>query len=99
MPWPTIEIFLLFILDAMLQIKELDYYQPTYSPLLLYFSFTPSVVLQPHHGSVFFPVYVWLPSIDLIHKRAHVTLEILKLQNVAFRHCLFGRAPFVLHIQ
>lgn len=54
MPWPTIEIFLLFILVAMLQIKELNYYQPdTFLPL--YFSFTPLCCLTyPLQRSVLF---------------------------------------------
>lgn len=96
MPWPTIEIFLLFILVAMLQIKKVTITNPRIYPLL-HLSFTPLCCLtNPLHSVLFFPpenVLCLLPPVDLIEKRAHITLEILNLQNVALRHCLFGRAP------
>lgn len=43
--------------------------------------------------------FVWLSSIDLIEKRAHITIEILKQQSVAFRHCLFGWGPLCFIIR
>lgn len=55
--------------------------------------------MHPLHSSLLFffrkhfSSFVWLLSVDLIPKRAHAALEVLKLQNVAFRRGLFGRAP------
>lgn len=73
----------------MLQIKNLTYYQSSH-----FFPFLSPLVSHPLHRSFLFSLlFDWLPTVDLIEKRAHITLEILKLQNVAFRNCLFGRAP------
>lgn len=53
MPWPTVDILLLFILVAMLQIKELDYYQPN---IFLPFLFLSPLccLMHPLHSSLLF---------------------------------------------
>lgn len=87
MPWPAIEIFLFFILVAMLQIKKLNYYQPNLFLPFFFSVISLCRVTQPLHSRTLFcfpPVRVRLPSVDLIPKQAHITLEILQRQNVAF---------------
>lgn len=106
MPWPTIEIFLLSCnaTKKPLTIINLHIQPLLYFPTLI-FQQEVFCLTHPLDGRVllgfqhiFFPVC--LPSVDLILKQAHPTLEILESQNVVFRYCLFiWPGSFVLHIQ